>query len=42
MPEVFLSYSRADTAHATALHAWLEAAGVNCFFDRRDLGGGQL
>ncbi len=42
MPEVFLSYSRADAAHAAALHAWLADAGVRCFFDQRDLGGGQL
>ena len=42
MSEVFLSYSRADTAHAAALNAWLAGQGVRSFFDRRDLGGGQL
>ncbi len=42
MPEVFLSYSRADSSHAAALNAWLAGQGVRCFFDRRDLGGGQL
>ena len=42
MPEVFLSYSRADAAHAAALNAWLAGQGVRSFFDQRDLGGGQL
>ena len=42
MSKVFISYSRADGTHAAALEAWLTAQGVATFFDRRDLGSGQL
>ena len=40
--DVFLSYSRRDAAHAAALNDWLGSQGVTTFFDRRDLGAGQL
>src|ERR1700761_6601193 len=40
--DVFLSYNRSDAAHARALNDWLVSQGVSTFFDRRDLGSGQL
>ncbi len=40
--DVFLSYNRADAVHAEALNGWLVGQGVKTFFDRRDLGSGQL
>ena len=40
--DVFLSYSRGDAAHATALNEWLSGQGARTFFDQRDLGAGQL
>lgn len=40
--DVFLSYSRADTAQAVLLDEWLTTQGLACFLDRRELRSGEL
>ncbi|MDB5413245.1 MAG: hypothetical protein JWR10_1580 [Rubritepida sp.] len=40
--DVFLSYSRADSAQAVLLDEWLTAQGLTCFLDRRELRTGEL
>ncbi|OYX49878.1 MAG: hypothetical protein B7Y97_08165 [Sphingomonas sp. 32-66-10] len=42
MFNVFVSYSRADSAQAAVLDAWLTSQGLRTFLDRRELGAGQL
>lgn len=40
--DVFVSYSRGDGVQAALLDQWLTEQGLRTFFDRRELGGGQL
>ena len=42
MTRVFISYSRAHSAHAIALDEWLTGQGIATFLDTRALRGGQL
>lgn len=42
MTRVFISYSRAHSAHAVALDEWLTEQGIATFLDTRHLRGGQL
>jgi tetratricopeptide (TPR) repeat protein len=40
--DVFISYSRSDGVQAGLIDAWLSQQGLRPFFDRRELGAGQL